>query len=66
MAAAGACLVSATPVRPVQDLARVVVVVPDQAGDEVADLGNRELAQLAVQVGEPPFSPLVAARVTVR
>src|SRR3954468_18610278 len=40
--------------------------VPDQAGDQVADLGNRELGQLATQVGGPFFSPCVAARVTVR
>jgi hypothetical protein len=50
----------------VQELIRVGVEVPDQVGDEVADLGNRELGQLATEIGEPLFSPLVAARVTVR
>jgi hypothetical protein len=66
VAAAGAGLVSATPVRPVQDLARMLIEVPDQAGDQVANLGDRELGQLAAQVGDPLFSPLMAARVTVR
>ena len=66
MAAAGAGLVSAAPVRPVQDLVRVAVEMPDQVGDEVADLGDRELDQLAVEIADPLFSPSVAARVTVR
>jgi hypothetical protein len=66
MAAAGAGLVSAAPVRPVQDLVRVAVEMPDQVCDEVADLGDRELDQLAVEIADPLFSPSVAARVTVR
>jgi hypothetical protein len=45
---------------------RVAVEMPGQTGDEVADLGDREFDQLAAQVGDPPFSPLMAARVTVR
>jgi hypothetical protein len=50
----------------VQDLARMLIEVPDQAGDQVANLGDRELGQLAAQIGDPLFSPLMAARVTVR
>jgi hypothetical protein len=50
----------------VQDLVRVAVEMPDQVGDEVADLGDRELDQLAVEIADPLFSPSVAARVTVR
>ena len=66
VAAAGTGLVSAAPAGPVQDLVRFVVLVPDEADDEVADLGEGKLGQLASQVPGPPFSPLVAARVTVR
>jgi hypothetical protein len=43
-----------------------MVMAPDQAGDEVPDLRDRELGQLATEIGDPLFSPLVAARVTVR
>src|SRR4051794_37738712 len=34
---------------------RVAVEMPGQTGDEVADLGDRELDQLAAQVGDPPY-----------
>jgi hypothetical protein len=50
----------------VQDSVWLAVAVPDQAGDQAADLGDRQFGQLAAQIGNPPFSPLVAARVTVR
>jgi hypothetical protein len=50
----------------VQDSVWVAVEVPDQAGDEVADFGDGQLGQLAAERRDPLFSPLAAARVTVR
>jgi hypothetical protein len=50
----------------VQDLVRVGGAVPDQADDQMADLGDGQLGQLAVQIADPFFSPWAAARVTVR
>src|SRR3954451_6388400 len=66
VAAAGAGLMSAAPACPMQHLVGVVVGGPDQADDEVTDLRDGELGQLAVQVWARAFGSLAAARVTVR
>ena len=57
MAASGAGLVASSPMGPVQDRGDLARLVPDQAGEEAADLGNGERDQLVDRTGIPLLAP---------
>ena len=66
MAVSGSGLVASSPAGPAQDGVYVGLVVPDEVGEQPADLGDGERDQVCRWPGRgPPFS-VVAARVTVR